>query len=115
VRRTADTGPRAWPGVARGTHLSEGLVVEASILARLLRIKLLTLDATVLIVPVGATSPSISPRAQQEQAPALPAAVPPAAGRGRLLDAVRCLDEGAELLARARRNRSLLQGKDAAR
>jgi hypothetical protein len=89
-------------------------VVEASILARLLRIKLLRLDATVLVIPADATGPWISPRAPREQAPALPPVGPPASGRGRLLDAVRCLDEGAELLARARRNRSLLQSADAA-
>jgi hypothetical protein len=90
-------------------------VVEASILARLLRVRLLRLDATVLVVPAAAAAPSISPRAPRERASALPPAGTPASGRGRLLDAVRCLDEGAELLARARRNRSLLQSHDATR
>jgi hypothetical protein len=116
--RSADIAPRAWregPGVARGTRLSEGLVVEASILARLLRIKLLKLDATILVVPVDAAASSTPPRSPRGREPAQLPAAPWAAGRGRLLEAVRYLDEGAELLARARRNRSLLRSLDAAR
>jgi hypothetical protein len=92
------------------------LVVEASILARLLRIKLLRLDATVLVVPAGATAPLISMGVPRERLPALPPADPPGLRRrGSLVEAVRFLDEGAELLARARRNRSVLQNLDAAR
>jgi hypothetical protein len=85
--------------------MSDGLIVEASILARLLRVKLLRLDATVLVVPAGATASSNAPHAPRERA----------VGGGRLVDAVRCLDEAAELLARARRDRSLLRRLNAAR
>ena len=85
---------------------SEGVIVEASILARLLGIRLLKLDATVLVGPADVTGSS-GPRALR----VLPAghhSVPraqmnAAAGRG-LADAIRNINEGAELLAEARRD-----------
>ena len=86
---------------------SEGVIVEASILARLFGVRLLKLDATVLVGPADVTSSAAAPRALQ----VLPSAhhsVPrarlnAAAGRG-LADAIRSINEGAELLAEARRN-----------
>jgi hypothetical protein len=58
---------------------------------------LLRLEATVVLAPVEVTAPS--------SAPYRPLARPRAAGDG-LADAVRSLNEGAELLAEARRNGS---------
>ena len=81
---------------ARRSRRSDGVLVEASILARLLGIKLLTLDATVLVVPADLDAPSPAPL------PAPPPRRPPA-GTG-LAHAVRSLIEGAELLAEARRD-----------
>lgn len=66
-------------------------------MARLLGMRLLTLDATIWIVPADAgASPSRSPRSR-----GLTPARSQALGRG-LADAVRSIDEGAELLAGAR-------------
>jgi pyridoxal biosynthesis lyase PdxS len=78
---------------------ADGVVVEASIVARLLSIPLLTLDATVVIVPADATAPR--PAARQ-LAPTRPAARSGALGH-RLVEAVRSIDEGAAMLAEARR------------
>jgi hypothetical protein len=74
--------------------------------ARLLGIRLLTLDATVALVPADVTARTSSRGASPAGTPARPA-VPPArsgaTGRG-LAVAVRSIDEGAALLAEARRN-----------
>lgn len=85
---------------------SEGVIVEASILARLLGIRLLKLDATVLVGPADVTASS-APRAPR-LLPSAHHSVPrarmnAAAGRG-LADAIRNINEGAELLAEARRD-----------
>jgi hypothetical protein len=92
----------------RGKQQSHGVLIEGSILARLMGIRLLTLDATVVLVPADVTAPgSVAPR------PPISTSVPPhaatrrrswAAGAG-LAEAVRSLNEGAELLAQARRIR----------
>ena len=68
-------------------RLSEGALVQASVRARLLGIPLLRLDATVVLMPAAITRPS----------PTL------AAGDG-LADAVRSINDGAEILAEVRRN-----------
>jgi hypothetical protein len=74
-------------------RLSEGALVEASVRARVLGIPLLKLHATVVLVPAAPTVPSsAAPRSRAR-----------AAGGG-LVEAVRSLDEGAELLAEVRRN-----------
>jgi hypothetical protein len=73
--------------VDRSRRLSEGGLVQASVRARLLGLPLLRLDATIALLPAGF---SISSRAG-------------AAGNG-LADAVRTLNEGAEILGEARRN-----------
>jgi hypothetical protein len=90
---------------------SDGLVVEAWILARLLRIRLLTLDATVVIVPADVTARWSAPADVQGRTSARSArsagTSPPArsgaSGRRGLADAVRTIDEGAAILAEARR------------
>ena len=76
-------------------------------MARLLGIRLLTLDATVALVPANVTARTSSRGVSPARTPPRPASVPPtrsgATGRG-LADAVRTINEGAELLAEARRN-----------
>jgi pyridoxal biosynthesis lyase PdxS len=89
---------------------SDGLVVEAKIVARLLGLRLLTLEATVVVVPAEVTAPAHTidgtPRA-----PARSDGVPPerAGAAGSLAEAVRRIDEGAAILAevRAARPRSI--------
>ena len=85
---------------------SDGIVVEASILARVLGIRLLTVDATVAIAPADVTAPSPAPRRSRTRTWARPAGVAPArsgaVGRG-LAEAVRSIDEGAAILAETRR------------
>ena len=68
-------------------HLSEGALVQASVRARLLGIPLLRLDATVVLMPAAITAPSSAL----------------AAGNG-LAEAVRSINDGAEVLAEVRRN-----------
>lgn len=67
-------------------RLSEGGVVQASVRARLLRIPLLRLDATVVLMPAAITAPSSA-----------------LTGADGLAEAVRSINEGAEILAHARR------------
>ncbi|HEX2433226.1 MAG TPA: hypothetical protein VHI55_04670 [Gaiellaceae bacterium] len=67
-------------------RLSEGALVQASVRARLLGIPLLRLDATVVLMPAAITSSSAL-----------------AAGNG-LAEAVRSLNDGAEVLAQVRRS-----------
>jgi hypothetical protein len=68
-------------------RLSEGALVQASVRARLLGIPLLRLDATVVLAPAAIT--------------ARPSSL--AAGDG-LAEAVRSINDGAEVLAQVRRN-----------
>lgn len=68
-------------------RLSEGGLVQASVRARLLGIPLLRLDATVVLMPTAVRTRSS----------------PLAAGDG-LAEAVRSINDGAELLAQVRRN-----------
>jgi len=90
---------------------SGGLVVEASILARLLRIRLLRLDATVVISPADVTlRPSAARDAKRSASSplraartSLPMRSEPSGGRA-LAEAVRTIDEGAAILAQTRRN-----------
>jgi hypothetical protein len=87
--------------------LADGVLVEASILGRLLGLRLLKLDMTVVIVPSRvATSQPPRRHPPARPLPPVPGAARPRslpAGRG-LAEAVRTLDEGAELLAEARRD-----------
>ncbi len=80
----------------RAGRLSEGTLVEASVVARVLGIRVLTLDAVVLLSPAAppeATAPALAPRRP----------LPPV--RRGLAGAVRSIEEGADLLAEARRLR----------
>ena len=76
-------------------------------MARLLGMRLLALDATIMLVPADVTAPSSAPHDSPARTSARLSGVPPArsgaVGRG-LADAVRSINEGAELLAEARRN-----------
>lgn len=73
--------------VDRSRRLSEGALVQGSVRARLVGIPLLRLDATVVLMPAAITASSSTF----------------AAGEG-LADAVRRINDGAEVLARVRRN-----------
>jgi hypothetical protein len=68
-------------------RLSEGALVQTSVRARLLGVPLLRLDATVVLMPAAITARSSAP----------------AAGNG-LAEAVRSINDGAEVLAHVRRN-----------
>jgi hypothetical protein len=83
-------------------RLSDGLVVEASIVARLLRLRLLTLDATVMVSPAAV----VAPAAAQPVVPARPARAPAEPVGRRLAHAARSVDESAAMLAQSSRSRS---------
>jgi hypothetical protein len=86
----------------RRRRLSEGILVEASVLARLLGIRLLKLDATVVLMPADVAARSAAPHAPPALEALPPTRVYPA-GRG-LAEAIRHINEGEELLAEARLN-----------
>ena len=81
-----------------GRRLSEGTLVQASVRGRLLGLPLLRLDATVVLMPAAISASSSA-----------------VAAGGGLAEAVRSINEGAEVLAQARRNgrRSSATVKDA--
>lgn len=99
--------PAAGPDRKRGR--ADATLVEASITAHLLGLRLLTLDAKVALVPADVTVEAPRHRTPPEWAPALPggnshARAGGAAGRHRgLADAVRNLNEGERLLAEVHR------------
>jgi hypothetical protein len=77
-----------------GGALSEGLVVEASVVARVFRVRLLELDASLVVAPadVQSRTPAARPRTRTGR---------PAIGAG-LVAAERAIDEGAASLAASR-------------
>jgi hypothetical protein len=86
--RRGETSPSValTAAVDRSRRLSEGALVQASIRARLLGLPLLRLDATVVLMPATITrSPS-----------------PVGIGNG-LAEAVRSINDGAEVLGQVRR------------
>ena len=87
-RAARSVGPRApaalTAAVDPSRRLSEGALVQASVRARLLGIPLLRLDATVVLMPAAITAPSF--------------------GRNGLAEAVRSINDGAEVLAQVRGN-----------
>ena len=94
--------------LSRGGRLSEGALVEAHVRARLLGIPLLKLDALVALVPANPTAgPPTAPASFVERTVS-------SGNRSReldapgsaLADAIRSIDEAAELLAQSRRNGS---------
>ena len=97
----------------RRRRLSDAALVEASIAARLLGMRILTLDATVAVVPadITAATRAVQDRSPREDRVADDTRRSSGDSRGRsgsvghrLADAARNLDEGAKLLADARRN-----------
>lgn len=97
----------------RGRRLSGGAYVAATLVARLLGMRLLTIDAEIALVPADARTlgSAADARPLGSAADARPVRTSPrralatgsrAAGPG-LARAVRTMDEGAELLAEARR------------
>jgi hypothetical protein len=93
----------------RRRRLSDAALVEASIAARVLGMRLLTLHATVALVPADVTA--ATPAVQDRAAHAPTRSFGDSRGRPgsvghRLADAVRNLDEGARLLAEVQRNGS---------
>ncbi len=90
-------GARASTRTIRTRRLSEGIVIEASVLARLLRFRLLTLDASILLLPAGAP-PSGDTTTASGAAPARRAAT-----GSRLSDAIRSIEAAEQGLARAGR------------
>ena len=68
-------------------RLSEGGLVQASVRARLFGMPLLRLDATVVLMPAAITAPSSALAAENG-----------------LAEAVRSINDGAEVLAQVRRN-----------
>ena len=87
----------------RRRRLSDGVLVDASIHARLLGLRLLTIDASIVLVPadVMAASPASQPPAPRSAGPSRRRS---GATGPRLAQAVRSLDEAAELLAETRRD-----------
>ena len=96
------------PTPDRRRRLSEGVLLEATIRARLLGLRLLTIDATVVLAPAEVAAPA---SAAQDLPPRAP--LPPgrawsraAATRQGLAEAVQSINEGRELLAATRRDGS---------
>lgn len=105
-RNAEDAAPLLLTAVPdRRKRLSEGVLVEASVVARLLGLRLLKLDATIMLMPADVAAQPAAPRDPPARDGLPPAGLPPArlypAGRG-LAEAVRHLNEGEELLAQAR-------------
>lgn len=94
------------PGSTR--RLSEGVALKASVIARLLGMRLLTLDATVLVAPAEITATTTVPSSSPPPSLPLPPALPHRpAGRSRpvgdgLREAARDIEAGAASLAAAR-------------
>jgi hypothetical protein len=80
------------------THrLSEGVVAEASIMARLLRWRVLTLDASVVLLPANAPPTDAGIMTLRRDTWRRTAAT-----RGRLSEAMKNIDQAEQELARAR-------------
>jgi hypothetical protein len=92
----------------RRRRLSEGVLVEAGIRARLLGIRLLTIDATVVLAPADFTVPSVAGHDPSQRAPRSSGISRnrSAATGHRLAEAVQSINEGMELLAATRRDGS---------
>ncbi len=107
-RTLATTGPVALTAIPdRRRRLSDGVLVDASIHARLLGLRLLTVDATIVLVPadVAGTSAPVPPAAGRPAPRSSAHAPSPSVAAGpRLAQAVRTINEAAELLAETRRD-----------
>jgi hypothetical protein len=87
---TVQDGPAA--AGRRTGRLSEGTLVEASVVGRVLGVRILRIDAVVLLSPAVPPPVSATPAPSTRPRP------------GRLAGAVRSIEEGAALLAEARRH-----------
>jgi hypothetical protein len=113
IRRTVSTTAPDVVGAVpdRNRRLADGVLVDASILARVLGIRLLTLDARVAVLPADvkraspAPTDSRRPRTSARRSSAVAPQPSGAIGHG-LADAVRAINEGAAILAEARSNGS---------
>jgi pyridoxal biosynthesis lyase PdxS len=101
VKRVRAKAPVVLAAPDRGGRLSEGALVEAKVRARLFGIPLLKVEATVVLMPAGIADPS-----HAAHAPPARATRPGVAAGDDLTEAVRSINEGAELLAELRRNGS---------
>jgi hypothetical protein len=106
-RATALDGLTAVPDPRK--RLSDGVLVDACVRARLLGIPVLKVEATIVLAPAGLSAPTSAPpdlpirsSARLSRAASTRSEAP---GQG-LAEAVRRINEGAELLADARRNGS---------
>jgi hypothetical protein len=105
LETTAPMALRATPD--RRRSLSDGVLVDASIHARLLGLRLLTIDATIVLVPadVRPASPAALPPAEHKgQRSAAPTPRRSVAAGPRLAQAVRSINEAAAVLAETRRD-----------
>jgi hypothetical protein len=93
----------------RRRRLSEGVLVDATIRARLLGMRLLTIDATVVLAPADVTAPAVGAHDLPPRASVRSSGISrnrsTAAGHG-LAEAVQSINEGMELLAATRRDGS---------
>jgi hypothetical protein len=106
-RTTAPAGLTAVPDP--GKRLSDGILVDACIRARLLGMPILKVEATVVLAPAGLTAPTAAARdlpIRSSARPSRAASTRSGDSREGLAEAVRTINEGAELLAEARRNGS---------
>jgi hypothetical protein len=88
----------------RRRRLSDGVLLEASVLGRVLGVRILTLRATVVLAPATVTTAADGdPPARVDGRRSRAAPARRRAGGRELAEAVRRIDEGAELLAEARR------------
>ena len=102
-RAARNSNPIVLPATPdRRRRLSEGALVEAAVRARLLGIPLLKLEATIVLAPADVTASS---SALHDPPARGSTRVSGAAGQS-LAEAVRSINESAELLAEVRRNGS---------
>jgi hypothetical protein len=87
----------------RTRRLSEGTLVQASVRARLLGLPVLRLDATVVLAPAEISAPrSAALEPERRKSARSSAALTTDAGGHGLAEAVRSINEGAQLLAEVR-------------
>ena len=89
-------------------HLSDGVLVEGCLRARLLGIPILKVEATIVLAPAGLRAPTSFARDLpiSSARPSRAASTRSGDSREGLAEAVWTINEGAELLAEARRNGS---------
>jgi hypothetical protein len=106
--RTLETrAPAALTAIPdRRRRLSDGVLVDASIQARLLGLRLLTVDASIVLVPAEVSaSPAAHPAATRPPPrSSVPAPRRTIVAGPRLAQAVRSINEAAEVLAETRRD-----------